>query len=230
MASTVKKLSAPTSPLGRFVDSLVQTFEDCRHGLSDEEVKRGPEAVEKFFVDLYEKETERLTTTIKTQEPHLSEEAQQAYQREVDGLIRKVIIPGYVRLARGFTPRERNDFYLSEHRMHALERVGFTFAGILIGALVIWAPFIPIWEKEWIIPFMLAGLFFPNIRKYLALRKYERELNQLVARADRELGRIDVAYLESGEVIEELADIEQKAKDEELQRKIQALSHREKER
>jgi hypothetical protein len=95
---------------------------------------------------------------------------------------------------------------------------------------VIWAPFIPIWEKEWIIPFMLAGLFFPNIRKYLSLRKYERELNQLVARADRELGRIDIAYLESGEVIEELADIENQAKDEELQRKLQALSHREKER
>src|SRR5260221_14115176 len=108
-----KKLAAPISPLGRFVDSLIQTFEDCRHGLSDEDVRGGDEAVEKYFLDLYDRENERLAGTIKTQEPHLSESAQEDYRREVDDLIRKVIIPAYVRLARTFTPRERNDFYLT---------------------------------------------------------------------------------------------------------------------
>jgi hypothetical protein len=229
MAPMAKQLSAPSSPLGRFVDSLIQTFEDCRHGLSDDTVREGDEAIERFFLELYERETERLETTIKTQEPHLSEDAQRAYQREVDALIRGVVVPAYVRLAKRVTPKERNEFYLTPEHLHALERIGFGLVGILIGAFVIWAPFIPLWDKELIIPFMILGLFFPNIRKYFALRKYEKELNHLVARADRELSRIDIAYLESGEVIDELADLEKRAKESELESKLANLAHREKE-
>jgi hypothetical protein len=42
---------------------------------------------------------------------------------------------------------------------------------------------------------MAVGLVFPNLRTWLALRRYERDLNKLVARADREVSRLDVAYL-----------------------------------
>jgi hypothetical protein len=74
--------------------------------------------------------------------------------------------------------------------------------GIALGSFVIWAPFIPIWSKEWVLPFTIAGLIFPNIRRFLMMRRYERELNQLVSRADREIARIDTAYLTSGDAIE----------------------------
>ncbi len=37
-----------------------------------------------------------------------------------------VVIPAYVRTTFRFTPRERNDFYLTEESIHALERIGFT--------------------------------------------------------------------------------------------------------
>src|SRR5262249_17980262 len=56
-------------------------------------------------------------------------------------------------------------------------------------------PFIPLWEKEWVIPFALAGLLFPNIRRFLSLRRYQSELNALVARTDDEIWRMDLAYL-----------------------------------
>ena len=42
---------------------------------------------------------------------------------------------------------------------------------------------------------MLGGLVFPNIRRFLTMRQYERELNHIVARADDEIGRIDAHYL-----------------------------------
>jgi hypothetical protein len=117
----------------------------------------------------------------------------------VDDLIRKVVIPAYVRLAVRFTPRERNGFYLSQEPFHGLERFGWAVAGVAVGALVIFAPFIPLWSKEWIIPFMLGGLVFPNVRRFLMVRQYEGELNRLVAKADDEIARIDSHYLTAGE-------------------------------
>ena len=58
-----------------------------------------------------------------------------------------------------------------------------------------WAPFVPLWEKEWVIPFALAGLLFPNLRRFVAQRRYQSELNALVARTDNEIWRMDLAYL-----------------------------------
>ena len=64
-----------------------------------------------------------------------------------------------------------------------------------IGFFVVWAPFIPLWSKEWVLPFTVGGLVFPELRRWFSFRQYEGELNQLVGRADREIARVDLAYL-----------------------------------
>jgi hypothetical protein len=87
--------------------------------------------------------------------------------------------------------------------MHALERALLCAAGIAVGAFVVWAPFIPLWEKWWVLPFALAGLFVPELRRVFALRGYESRVNELVARADREIARLDAAYLTSPEALAE---------------------------
>jgi hypothetical protein len=180
--------------LGGFVDSLLQMFENCRPGLTDEVLRAGPRGVERFFLDLYEKERARLSETIQ-QEQHLSAENRRALCERVDDRIRRVVLPAYVRLAARFTPRERNDFYLAPEPLHGLERLGFTVAGMAIGVFAVWAPFIPLWEKEWVLLFALAGLVFPGIRRFLSLRRYQAELNALVIRTDNEIWRMDLAYL-----------------------------------
>lgn len=181
--------------LGGFVDSLLQMFENCRPGLTDETLRAGPEGVERFFRDLYEKERGRLSETIQQQEQHLSADDRRELFERVDERIRKVVVPAYVRVAARFTPRERNDFFLAPEPLHGLERLGFTVAGMAIGAFAVWAPFIPLWEKEWVLPFALAGLVFPGIRRFLSLRRYQAELNALVTRTDNEIWRMDLAYL-----------------------------------
>ena len=183
------------SPLGGFVDSLFQTFEDCRPGLTDDTLAKGEGAVLAFFMDLYEKEQPRLSDKVTQHAAHLTPPAAEALRKEVDRLMRSVVIPAYVRTTFRFTRRERNGFYLVEENVHALERTGWAFAGILLGIFVIVAPFIPLWSKEWVLPFFLGGLFLPEIRRYLATRSYEKQLNEVVTRADREINRIDVAYL-----------------------------------
>lgn len=193
--------STSVRALDGFVDSLLQTFENCRPGLSDQLLGAQGEPPEAFFTGLYEKEILHLKDTIRCEESLLDAPTREAYFRKVDDLVRKVVIPAYVRLAVRFTPRERNAFYLAPEPFHGLERFGWAVAGVAVGALVIFAPFIPLWSKEWIIPFMLAGLVFPDIRRFLMVRQYEGELNRVVSRADDEIARIDSHYLTDGEPV-----------------------------
>jgi hypothetical protein len=194
----------PRAPiLDGFVDSVLQSFENCRPGLADETLAADPAAATAFFVDLYEREMPRLLDTIRLEEPHLSPEARAEYARRIDTLFRKVVVPAYVRMSVRFTRRERNGFYVVPDPFHPLERVLTCLAGVLVGGFVVWAPFIPLWEKTWVLPFALGGLFVPEVRRALALKGYEAELNRLVDKAEAEIGRIDTAYLTSPEALSE---------------------------
>lgn len=185
----------PGRMLGGFVDSLLQGFENRRAGLSNDTARAGEKDVEPFFRALYEKEVAHLHDSIRHHELNLSAAAKEDFFAKVDELLRKVVLPAYARLSGVFTLRERNDFYLLPEPLHGLERLLWTAGGIALGAFAVWAPFIPIWEKEVILPFAVAGLFFPNLRRVLAVRRYSAELNRLVARTDDEIWRMELAYL-----------------------------------
>lgn len=178
-----------------FLDSLLQSFENCRPALKDGETE---DAVEAYFLAVYEKETARLRDILRVSEAHLTPEARAEYLMKVDDLVRKVVVPAYARLARDFTRRERNAFYVVNDPLHGLERLGLAALGILLGVLSIRAPFIPLWAKEWVLVFGLGGLLMPDLRAWLANRNYEGQLNGLVKRADQEVLRIGESYLTSG--------------------------------
>jgi hypothetical protein len=196
--------AAPERTLGGFFDGLLQTFENCRAGLSDAQVQAGGADVERFLVALYEREAPRLDDAVALHGAHLTGEARQRLRQEVDERVRKVVIPAYARLAAPLTVRERNDFYLAPPALHFLERVGLAVAGMLLGAFIVWAPFIPIWSKELILVFGLGGLVFPELRRVLALRRYQKELNKLVVRTDADVARMELAAL-TGEVAQRTA-------------------------
>ncbi|HEV8268128.1 MAG TPA: hypothetical protein VGR00_07845 [Thermoanaerobaculia bacterium] len=192
--------SSPSAPaLEGFFDSLIQAFENCRCGLTEERLAGGTAGIEHFFLDLYEKEIPRLADTIRLTEPLLSEEARAAFLTRVNDYVKSVLIPAYAERASVFTRKERNDFYLAPNPFHPLERVGWCAAGVTVGALVVVAPFIPLWEKEWILPFAATGLFLPDLRRLYAFSRYQRALNSLVGAADAEINRIDTAYLSASE-------------------------------
>jgi len=191
-------LRAPV--LDGFVDTVLQSFENCRPGLPDDATLRVPGQVEAFFREIYEREMPRLLDTISEEEPHLSPEARAEYARSIDALFRKVVLPAYARVASRFTAKERNDFYRLPDSLHALERLLWMLGGFALGAFVIWSP-IPLWDKWWLLPFTLGGLFVPETRRWLALRGYEKELNALVTRAEDEIRRLDMAYLTSPDAL-----------------------------
>jgi hypothetical protein len=190
-------------PLDGFVDSLVQKLENCRAGLTDEALARGPSEVEAWALALYAEEVPRLKDAIRTEESLLTREAREELFRKVDDLVRKVVLPGWVRLATRFTPRERNGFYALAEPLHGVERALWAVAGMTLGFLVVWAPFIPIWSKEWVLPFTVGGLVFPELRRWLSFRQYETDMNGLVSKADHEIARIDLAYLTDATAVAE---------------------------
>lgn len=185
----------PGRTLGGFVDSLLQSFENRRAGLSNEKARAGGPGLEAYFLEFYEEEVPRLRETIAVQELALSDNVRDELFHKVDDLIRKVAIPAYARAAGPFSLGERNDFYVTPAALHGIERLAFGVGGIILGGFVVWAPFIPLWSKEWILPFAVAGLMFPNLRRWLALRRYQAELNGIVTRADDEVWRMEMAYV-----------------------------------
>jgi len=195
LARLARLFSKPASGRGTlegFVDLLLQTFENSRPGLTGEMLAEG--RVEGFFRELYEKEIRSLREKI-AHLGHLSAEEQEELFQRVDERIRRVVLPAYARLASGFTPGERNDFFLTPETVHGLERLGWAVVGVVLGALVVEAPFIPLWSKEWVLVFGVGGFVFPTARRYFALRSYQRQLNDLVARTDDEIWRLDLGYL-----------------------------------
>jgi hypothetical protein len=189
----VSPREAALSPLGSFVDSLVQAFEDRRAGLKDAELD--PAAAERFFGELYQRERERLLGTLRLTDPQLAAVQRERLRDEIDTFAHRVLVPAFARLSVAFTARERNDFFLLRGPGRVVERVAIVAGATVLGALVVWAPFIPLWSKHWVWVFGLGGLFGPELRRYLAWRGYGRALNDLVASADRELERLRNAYL-----------------------------------
>jgi hypothetical protein len=185
----------PGRTLSGFFDTLLQGFENRRAGLSDEKARSHGRDLESYFLELYAEEEPRLAEIVATESLALPDSVRAELLRKVDQLIRKVVIPAYARAAGPFTLAERNDFFLSPRSLHGLERLGFGVAGIVLGAFVVWAPFIPLWSKEWVFPFAVGGLLFPNVRRFLALRRYQAQLNGVVKRADDEVWRMEMAYM-----------------------------------
>lgn len=181
--------------LGGFTDSLVQTFENSRSGLDDDALADGGQ-VEAFFEEIFERERPRLLELCSGRETGLRGLEREAFRKSVEKHFRKVVLPAYIRTAQHFTRRERNGFYLAAEAWHGAERFAWAVAGMALGGFVIWAPFIPIWEKEWVAVFAMGGLVLPELRRYIAFRRYQSELNRIVTRADDEIFRLDMALVE----------------------------------
>lgn len=183
--------------LGLWADRLLQGFEDRRAGLPQPLTEA---VATRFFSAYLEEQLPLMRDSLALQTEGMAPEAREALVREMENLARGVLLPAYVRLTTHFTQRERNDFYLAPERLHGVERLLWSVAGMLLGAFVVWAPFIPLTAKEWVIPFVLAGLFFPDLRRWWAARRYEKEVNALVLAADREASRLTLSHLMTGSI------------------------------
>lgn len=173
-------MEQPHSEFGLLVKPLLEDLERTRRAwpqeASEEEIQkhireriqsRIPELWDEFFP------AELQTTT------QLS-----LYKREIDQLL----VPRYARLAKAqnvielnpIKPLQGSDLY---------NRMIYTGFFVLLGIFVVWAPFIPIWDKA--IPFFLGGIaffaspFLPNLHQIFLKKQHEEALHRLFSDLDQ---------------------------------------------
>ncbi len=101
----------------------------------------------------------------------------EALKKEISG-----VVPGAWRaLAQPFTRREAGEHGLWRGG-DVIARVTYVFVALVVGGLMVWAPFIPIWEK-WF-PFVLAASawWLPDAQVAWQRRRYARALGEIARR------------------------------------------------
>lgn len=161
----------PTTELGALASGLLADLERMRPGLS-------PTATEAEISQQCRERAELRLPELHTEyqgEPDPDSQAQLAlYRREIEQLL----IPRYAKLA-----AEQNRLERSQGRGALYNRLAYVALFFALGLFVVWAPFIPIWEK-WL-PFALACLaplispWLPNLYAALQLRQHHLQLGLL---------------------------------------------------
>jgi len=70
-------------------------------------------------------------------------------------------------------------------------RLAFVLAGLILGGLIVAAPFIPIWEKWFPFVLAVAAWWLPDLQVRWHKRRYARDLGALVATLDRAQPALD---------------------------------------
>lgn len=113
--------------------------------------------------------------------------------RYLDALEKELMatIPARWRIcAERFTAEESKGFGLWRGG-DVFARLGYLAIAAAIGFFVVWAPFIPIWEK-WL-PFALAGgaWWLPDLQTGFRRRKYARQLGEIVVQMEHAQRQIE---------------------------------------
>ncbi|HEY3359180.1 MAG TPA: hypothetical protein VGQ83_38380 [Polyangia bacterium] len=114
-----------------------------------------------------------------------------AYLTALEHELLATIPPRYVEAAARYTALEQRDFGLWRGG-DVVARITYVFAGLVLGGLVVWAPFIPIWEKWFPFALAIGAFWLPTVQRWWHRRRYARALGEIARAAggaQRELDR-----------------------------------------
>lgn len=178
---TLKPLSyRPTTELGALASALIADLERVRPGFS--ETADAAQTVEQCAARVRLRLPE-LYSEYQGEAGSESEAQLALYTREVE----QVLIPRYAKLA-----QQQNQIERQQTRGALYNRLSYAALFFALGLFIVWAPFIPIWEK-WV-PFALAIVaplltpWLPDLYQSLRLRQHRLGLGLLLMDLD-EAGR-----------------------------------------
>ena len=112
-------------------------------------------------------------------------------------------MPQYIPAAMEQTRLERTQYDLWRQG-DAVARALFGLAGLIVGGLIIAAPFIPIWEDIFALLLAVTGLLYPEIKQLVSDFRHSRLLNQLIVQAEKYQKDGRLHYLSTARLEEEL--------------------------
>ncbi len=107
-----------------------------------------------------------------------------SYWQMLEKEVMVATLPQYIKHAIEQTRLEQSNFDLWRHGDPA-SRMIYALGGLVIGGLIWWAPFIPIYEK-WLAPALAGiGFIYPELRRWVFELRHIRMLNRLVGHAEK---------------------------------------------
>ena len=106
------------------------------------------------------------------------------YWQELEREVLETALPQYVPAAVEQNRLERSNYDLWRGG-EPVARAAFGFLGLLIGALIIAIPWIPIFEDAFAFALAAAGFLYPGIKKTVFDYRHARLLNRLIAQGEK---------------------------------------------
>ncbi|HEX9944186.1 MAG TPA: hypothetical protein VGG03_19420 [Thermoanaerobaculia bacterium] len=127
----------------------------------------------------------------------------EGYWRELEREVMETILPQYVPAAVEQNRLEKSNYGLWRQG-DPVARALFGLIGLVIGGLIIAAPFIPIWEDAFAFALAAAGFLYPEIKKTVFDYRHSRLLNRLIAEAEKYQRDQRIHYVSAARLQEEL--------------------------
>jgi hypothetical protein len=147
------------------------------------------------------REAEEALAQMEKQSRELGVDAPRHWKQARD-VVGTVLVPRYVALAKAENEAAANEYGLWRGG-DLIARGSFALLGLVLGALMVSIPWIPVYEKWVPWALFILGPFLPDAYLWWYRRKYEKKLEALVADLAREGETLD-AYRPLSEVHEAL--------------------------
>jgi hypothetical protein len=132
------------------------------------------------------------------------------YWNDLEREVLEVTLPQYLPAAVEQTRLERCSYDLWRQGDPAA-RAAFTLLGLILGGLIVLAPFIPIWEDAFAFVLAVAGFLYPEIKQLFFDRRHARFLNRLIVQAEKYQKDSRLHYLSEARLDEELRAVGKEA-------------------
>src|SRR5215213_2257012 len=126
------------------------------------------------------------------------------YWRTLEKEVLETALPQYIPAAIEQTRLEKTNYGLWR-QADPVARAVFGLLGLVLGGLIVMAPFIPIWEDTF--AFLLSAAFFlyPEIKKGVHDVRHSRLLNRLILQAEAYQKNERIHYVSEAQIEEEFA-------------------------
>lgn len=123
------------------------------------------------------------------------------YWQSLETEVLKTAMPQYIAAAREMNALERAKFGVWRGG-DPLARIAFALGGLLLASLLMFVPFVRMFEAIFAVGFVATGFFFPDIKRWTHERRHTRVLNGLVADAARYQQNARLHYMTSTDIRE----------------------------
>jgi len=179
-----------------FGNVLFAVLQECEH------VRRGllPNEAEKKLMDV----ARRKLAEIK--ESYAECGGTEGYWQNLEREVLEATLPQYIPRAIEQTRLERSNYDLWRQG-EPLARALYGLLGIVIGGLIIAAPFIPIVEDVFAFILALLGFLYPEVKKAFFDHRHSSYLNELIVQAEKYQKNTRIHYQAQAGLEEELRPV-----------------------